>query len=297
MEYSQLGKSELRISNVGFGCMSLKGSAGDNKLLVQTAIDAGINYFDTADLYDNGANEELIGDLLKSVRSEVVIASKVGNKMRSDGSGFDWCPSKAYILSSIDESLRRLNTNYIDLYQLHGGTLEDPLDEIIEAFEILVQQGKIRYYGLSSIRPNVIREYVSKSNIVSVMTQYSLLDRRPEEFTLNFLHENKVGVLARGTVAQGLLIDKPVKTYLDYTSKEVDLASKAIAEISINRTKVQSALQFTLHGPAVTSAIMGFRTVGQLNDSIGSNLNNSLSKTEIQILESAIKPQVYKEHR
>ncbi len=94
-------------------------------------------------------------------------------------------------------SLKRLNTDRIDVYQLHGGTIEDPIEETISAFEQLVQQGKIRYYGISSIRPNVIREYVLRSNIVSVMMQYSLLDRRPEEECLPLLAQKDIGVLAR----------------------------------------------------------------------------------------------------
>lgn len=91
-------------------------------------------------------------------------------------------PSKAYIKEAVKKSLTRLKTDYIDLYQLHGGTIEDNIDETIEAFEELKQEGVIRYYGISSIRPNVIKEYVKKSNIVSIMMQFSLFDRRPEEW-------------------------------------------------------------------------------------------------------------------
>ena len=98
--------------------------------------------------------------------------------MAPDGTG---TLQKNIFSSAVDQSLKRLQTDYIDLYQLHGGTIEDPIDEMIEAFETLKAAGKIRYYGISSIRPNVIREYVKRSSIVSVMMQYSLLDRRPEE--------------------------------------------------------------------------------------------------------------------
>ena len=142
-----------------------------------------------ADLYDKGENEKLIGAALKEKRKDVIIATKVGNQWRADGSGWDWNPRKEYILSCVEGSLQRLNIDYIDLYQLHGGTIQDPIDETIEAFELLVQQGKIRYYGISSIRPNVIREYVKRSNIVSVMMQYSLLDRRSEETCLPLLQQ------------------------------------------------------------------------------------------------------------
>src|SRR5690606_8442573 len=170
---NQLGKSDLYVSPVGFGCMSLSENHSANKELLLKAVDGGINFFDTADLYQKGLNELLVGDALRPVRKKVIIATKVGNQWRPDGSGWDWNPSKEYILKSVELSLRRLKTDYIDLYQLHGGTIEDPIDETISAFELLKQQGKIRWYGISSIRPNVIREYVKRSGIVSVMMQYS----------------------------------------------------------------------------------------------------------------------------
>src|SRR4030095_2949702 len=147
--------------------------------------------------YNHGLNEVAVGKALASRRRDVIIATKVVNQWRKDGSGWDWNPRKDYILSCADNSLKRLQTDYIDLFQLHGGTIEDNIDETIDAFESLVKAGKIRYYGISSIRPNVIREYVKRSNIVSVMMQYSLLDRRPEEECLQLLHDNHIGVLAR----------------------------------------------------------------------------------------------------
>jgi len=213
MEYKPLGKSDLQVSRVSFGCMSL----GENKLknndLLHTALNQGLNLFDTADLYGNGENEKTVGQAFKGIRNQVIISTKVGNEWRPDNSGWDWNPTKEYILQAVDKSLQRLQTDYIDLYQLHGGTLHDPIDNTIEAFERLQELGKIRYYGISSIRPNVIREYVNRSRIVSVMMQYSLLDRRSEETALNLLGENNIGVLARGSLAQGLLAGKPAKDY------------------------------------------------------------------------------------
>jgi aryl-alcohol dehydrogenase-like predicted oxidoreductase len=232
MNYKQLGKSDLQISEVGFGCMSLKGNKQENEKIIHHAIEVGVNFFDTADLYDKGINEESLGDALKNKRDKVIIATKVGNQWRADGSGWDWNPGKNYILSSVEQSLKRLQTDVIDLYQLHGGTIDDPLNETIEAFEFLKQQGKIRHYGISSIRPNVIRAYVERSNIVSVMMQYSLLDRRPEEVCFPLLKENNIGVLARGTVAQGLLINKPSKPYLNYTEDEIRKAERIVASLS-----------------------------------------------------------------
>src|SRR5882724_1023228 len=156
MRYRTLGGSQLNVSEIGFGCMSLGEDGRSNTALLHRALEKGINFFDTADLYQQGRNETFVGKALHNKRSEVIIATKVGNQWRPDGSGWDWNPRKVYILEAVNQSLSRLQTDYIDLYQLHGGTIDDPIDETIEAFEQLQQQGKIRYYGISSIRPNVI---------------------------------------------------------------------------------------------------------------------------------------------
>ncbi|MBW7462026.1 aldo/keto reductase, partial [Paenibacillus sepulcri] len=130
--------------------------------------------------------------------ADVIVATKVGNRREPGKEGWSWDPSKAYIQAAVKESLRRLGTDYIDLYQLHGGTIGDPIGETIEAFEELKRDGLIRHYGISSIRPNVIREYVRRSGIVSVMNQYSMLDRRAEEEVLPLLAEHEIGLIARG---------------------------------------------------------------------------------------------------
>jgi aryl-alcohol dehydrogenase-like predicted oxidoreductase len=298
MQYQILGKSTLNISKIGFGCMSLQPDQKDFENIIDAAIDMGINYFDTADLYNKGLNETLLGKAFKGKRDKVIIATKAGNQWRADGSGWDWNPRKDYILKCADESLRRLQIDYIDLYQSHGGTVEDNIDETIEAFEILLRQGKIRYYGLSSIRPNVIREYVKKSNIVSVMTQYSLLDRRPEESTLQLLHENNIGVVARGSVASGLLIDKPAKPYLNYNENQIADASKAMKSLSSDkRSAAQTAIQYVLKNPAITSAIVGIRTKEQLEEAVGAINSRALDNEEIKILRDAVPVNFYEQHR
>lgn len=278
--------------------MSLKPDQKDFNSIVDAAIDLGINYFDTADLYDKGLNETLLGKAFKGKRDKVIIATKAGNQWRADGSGWDWNPRKEYILKCADESLKRLQIDYIDLYQSHGGTMEDNIDETIEAYEILLKQGKIRYYGLSSIRPNVIREFIKKSNIVSMMAQYSLLDRRPEESTLKLLHENNIGVLARGSVANGLLVNKPAKPYLNYNEKQITDAANAVKSISSNkRNAAQTAIQYALKNPAITSAIVGIRTMEQLKEAVETINTPALTEEEIKILREAVPVNFYQQHR
>lgn len=298
MKYQILGHSTMNISKIGFGCMSLKPDQNDFNHIIDAAIDLGINYFDTADLYDKGMNETLLGKAIKGKRDKIFIASKAGNQWRADGSGWDWNPRKEYILKCADESLKRLQTDYIDLFQSHGGTMEDNIDETIEAYEILLKQGKIRYYGLSSIRPNVIREFTRRSNIVSVMTQYSLLDRRPEETTLQLLYENNIGVLVRGSVASGLLIDKPSRAYLNYNESQVHDAKKAVNSVSSEtRNAAQTAIRYVLQNPAVTSAIVGIRTIEQLKEAVETINTPQLTDTEMKILRESVPINFYEQHR
>jgi aryl-alcohol dehydrogenase-like predicted oxidoreductase len=278
--------------------MSLGKGEADNTRLIHRALELGINFFDTADLYDKGLNEQTVGKILRSKREQVVLATKAGNRWRSDGSGWDWDPRKEYIMRAVEASLTRLQTDRIDLYQLHGGTIEDPIEETIGAFELLQQQGKIRYYGISSIRPNVIREYVLKSRMVSVMMQYSLLDRRAEESVLPLLREKGIGVLARGPVARGLLVDKPAAAYLNYGEEAVSRAAGAILSLSgTNRSPACTALQFVLGNPAITSAVTGLRTIGQLEDAAGAMDVPRLTPEEMQALRDVVTVNYYEQHR
>ena len=298
MIYKQLGKSPLKISRIGFGCMSLKPGQDNIQLVIDAAIDKGINYFDTADIYDKGVNEINLGKALKSKRKKILIATKVGNQWKEDGSGLNWNPTKKHILHAVEKSLYRLQTDYIDLYQLHGGTIEDNIDETIEAFELLQQQGKIRYYGISSIRPNVIREYVKRSNIVSVMMQYSLLDRRPEESCLELLRQHNIGVLARGSVAGGLLAGKAAKQYLNYDETTVTIAAKAIESVTSSESIAAStAIRFVLHHPAIIAAVVGIRTFDQLTESIAAINDKPITEHAVQLLKNSIAVNYYEQHR
>ncbi len=293
MHYQNLGKSDLKVSQISLGCMSLGTEHASNAKIIQQAYDQGINFFDTADLYHQGQNEESLGKALKPIRQKTIIATKVGNQIRKDGTGWDWNPSKAYILESVNHSLRRLQTDYIDLYQLHGGTIDDPIEESIEAFEQLKKEGKIRYYGISSIRPNVIREYIQKSNITSVMMQYSLLDRRPEETCLDLLQEAGISIISRGALAKGLLLDKKPIEYLDYTQEEVakiQQRSQALGK------PLAQAITFVLQQPAITSAVIGIRTMAQLKDVLNAAYDE-IKEEALTQLRKVLKPKQYDEHR
>ncbi|HMH34236.1 MAG TPA: aldo/keto reductase [Puia sp.] len=298
MQYRSLGRSPFKLSEIGFGCMSLSPDESESTRLIHRAMDLGINFFDTADLYQAGNNERMLGNALKEKRKDIILATKVGNQWRNDGSGWDWNPRKEYILSAVDKSLDRLQTDYIDLYQLHGGMLDDPVDETIGAFEMLIHQGKILRYGISSIRPNMIREFVDRSHLVSVMMQYSLLDRRPEESCLPLLQSKGISVLARGSLAKGLLAGKPADPFLNYSKEEVKKIADAIQAFSgTRRSDAQTALRWVLQQSSVTSCVVGIRTMQQLEDVAAATDAPPLSAAELKTLSGILPVNMYKEHR
>lgn len=298
MEYRNLGNSHIKVSAIGFGCMSLGTDAQNATHLLQKAYDKGITIFDTADLYDHGQNEVIVGKALQHIRKNIVLCTKVGNVWNADKSGWQWNPTKAHIIKAVEQSLQRLQTDYIDLYQLHGGTINDDMDDTIAAFEQLQQQGKIRAYGISSIRPNVIRRYLDTSRISTVMMQYSLLDRRPEETCLPLLVANHKGLLVRGAIAQGLLAGKPAKPYLSYSGEKIAGFIEALKKIDANgKTSMQLAVQYVLQYPATGSVIAGIRNVEQLEQFTAITELPPLSETEYQQLQQLIEPLIYQEHR
>ncbi|WP_077213879.1 aldo/keto reductase [Bacillus dakarensis] len=307
MKKRKLGQSDLFVSELGLGCMSLGTDGVQAQQIIEAALEEGINYFDTADLYDFGINEKIVGSSLKNVRDKVVIATKVGNRPNQEKNGWSWDPSKQYIKEAVKQSLKRLGTDYIDLYQLHGGTIEDPISETIEAFEELREEGFIRYYGISSIRPNVIREYVEKANIVSVMMQYSILDRRPEEEMLPLLSENGISVVSRGPLAKGLLSEKMLTKasksvmesgYSDYSYDELSELIPALKEkIAKDRSLTEISLQYILSGPAVSSVIAGASSVKQVKENAQAVKTNPLTKEELDFIRTVSKANRYASHR
>lgn len=301
MLFNRLGSSELLVSEIGLGCMSLGTEEGKAVKLIHEALDRGVNFLDTADLYDEGRNEELVGKAVRGRRSDVIIATKVGNRRVPGQEGWVWDPSKAYIKSAVKDSLRRLGTDYIDLYQLHGGTIDDPIDETIEAFEELKQEGLIRYYGISSIRPNVIREYAKRSNIVSVMSQYSILDRRPEEGVLDLLKEQGISLIARGPVARGILSEsgeaKAEKGYLDYSKDELLSLLKQLEEHADGMDVSHLAIRYALSHAAVACTIPGASSLDQLLHNLAAGETEPLSPQVVQRVQAISRANRYEQHR
>jgi aryl-alcohol dehydrogenase-like predicted oxidoreductase len=307
MKHHQLGQSPLFVSEVGLGCMTLGTDSEAAERLVHKAIDLGANFFDTADLYNQGRNEEIVGAALKGKRHSVILASKVGNRFTSGVQGWTWDPSPTHIRASIEQTLRRLQTDYLDLYQIHGGTMEDPIDDIIDTMNDLQAQGLIRAYGISSIRPNVIRAYVEKSQIVSVMMQYSLLDRRPEEI-FPLLEQQGVSVIARGPLASGILTDhfpdeKLPEQYLSYHKSELLRIRASIKDVGQSahthslRSVTHTSLCFAMYPRVIATLIPGASKYSQLVENFTAVYSAHLSESEYAKLRAMSKAMTYTEHR
>lgn len=299
MKKRELGKSGLYVSEIGLGCMSMPNDLDEAKNIIDAAIHAGINYLDTADLYDGGRNEELVGYALKGRRDDVILATKVGNKMNPDGKSWTWDASKAHVIEAVKKSLLRLGTDYIDLYQLHGGVMEDNVEETIDAFDSLKKDGLIREYGISSIRPIVIKRFLDNSSAISVMMQYSLLDRRPEEW-FSMIQGAGASIVTRGTIAKGLLTAEGLvragqaNGFVDYEAAEL---TRTVQELSEQSDDLHAAaIAYVLHDQTVASALVGARTTKQLLDSVAA-YDKLVTGEEIAQLESIVKKHIYKEHR
>ncbi|MED3874524.1 aldo/keto reductase [Lysinibacillus capsici] len=299
MKKRQLGTSELFISEISLGGMSLSTDKTQAAAIVDMALDAGINYIDTADLYDYGANEEIIGATLGKRRHDVILATKVGNRWAEGVDGWHWDASPSYIKEAVHASLRRLGTDYIDVYQLHGGTIEDDWDEIIDTFEGLKKEGLIREYGISSIRPNVLQRFLPASSARSVMMQYSALDRRPEEW-FNFIAKQGASVVTRGTVAKGLLTNswqqrlQHVNGFNTYTAEEL---TTTLTDLALHYSNLHAlAIAFNLKEPTIASTVIGASSQQQLAQTLAS-YEKINSITDFKVANELTKNEYYQEHR
>lgn len=299
MKKREIGNSGIYVSELGLGCMSFPDNLEEVKSIVDAALHAGINFFDTADLYAAGKNESLVGEALKGRRDDIILATKVGNRMIPGEDRWVWDASKTYIMEAVKDSLRRLGTDYIDLYQLHGGTMEDDATETIEAFEALKKEGVIRQYGISSIRPNVIKRFLTNSSAVSVMMQYSLLDRRPEEW-FSMIHEAGASVITRGTLAKGLLTDEGlarVQNMDSFVAYDAEELKKTVGELHETASDMHAlALAFNLKEDAVASSLIGASSKEQLLDSIVA-YEKAFDQSELASIAQLTETHQYEQHR
>jgi aryl-alcohol dehydrogenase-like predicted oxidoreductase len=294
MQYRKVGRSDLLVSEVGLGCNNFlhRTDLEQTRALVHAAIDLGITLFDTADVYGNrGGSEDYLGQILGPRRKDVVIATKFGQAM--DDEGKLQGASRAYIVQAAEASLRRLRTDYIDLYQLHWPKPETPIEETLRALDDLVRAGKVRHIGASNFDGAQIHEahdVAAKhglSPFVSFQSEYSLLARGVEQDTLPAAETCGAGFLPYYPLASGLLSGKyrqnavpegsrlasprrPEQRFIENANWPVIAQLSAFCEAR-GRTLLELAFSWLLSRPVVASVIAGATQPEQLQKNVAAS--------------------------
>lgn len=317
MKYNQLGRSGLFVSELCLGTMTFGGDGmwtaigslrqDEATALVKQAVEAGINFIDTANVYSNGLSEKITGQALKDLgiaRDEVVVATKAMGPM---GDGVNQRGTSRYhLLGQIDASLERLGLDHVDLYQIHGWDAATPMDETLRALEDIVRSGRARYVGVSNWAAWHIAKALGRADLlgterfVSLQAYYSLAGRGIEREILPMLESEGLGLMVWSPLAGGFLSGKYTRdgaaegrrTEFDFPPVDKEAAYDAvdvmrdIAE-SHGASVPQVALAWLLGKPAVTTVIVGAKRPGQLEDNLGS-VELGLSESEIGRLDGAM---------
>ena len=316
MEYRKLGSTGLEVSRICLGCMSFgEGDRGwtlneeQSRPFIRRAIDAGINFFDTANVYSNGSSEEITGRALKDFasREEIVLATKVYSRMRPGPNGAGL--SRKAIMTEIDNSLRRLGTDYVDLYQIHRWDETTPIEETLEALHDVVKAGKARYIGASSMASWQFAQalYVSDLNgwtrFATMQNHYNLIYREEEREMLPLCEDQGIAVipwspLARGRLtrpADDLSTTRSSNDRFATTLYPQEQADKAVVERvghvakQIGVPMAQVALAWVLANEVITAPIVGVTKTHHLEDAIAA-LDVDLGAEQIVHLEEPYQP-------
>ena len=288
MAYRTLGRTGLRVSDIGFGAMTIGGEVfgatddGESLRAVNRFLDLGMNFIDTADAYGRGHSEELLAQVLKTRRKDVILATKGGNQftVRSGLRNFD----PDYLTSALEESLRRLRIDTIDLYQLHNPTAEVMRrGEIFERLERFKREGKIRFYGVSvaSTADGIVAVETGKADTIQVV--YNILHQDPEERLLPLAQKENVGIIVRVPLERGILSGRFRNTtgfaerdfrrgvFSEAELAQVNAAIDKLQFLVKGTNLAQAALRFVLSHAAVSTVIAGVRTVNQVEDNVGAS--------------------------
>jgi len=273
----------LEVSEVGVGTYSLSGVYGSKDVeefrrMIKRTFELGVNFFDTAEGY--GDAEKILGKAVKSFREEIIIATKVGVR-----GGYKPNLSRKYILKACEGSLKRLKTDYIDLYQVHFNDPTTPVEEVIETLEELVDRGKIRYYGVGHLPQEIVKEYCEVGDPFSVLAEFSAVSREAYEKLFPLYEKYDLGIIAFSTTGRGLLTGKFRRkpTFEEGDIRVIDplfqherfeyglrICGK-LAELGerYGKTSTQVAIAWVLNHPGVICALTGPSTVSHLEENVG----------------------------
>ena len=326
MEYRRLGSTGLRVSRICFGTMTY-GSKKWREWIIEEpearpffvkALECGINFFDTADMYSDGVSEEILGRALKELgvsRDRMVIATKVFNPMSDDPN--DQGLSRKHIFQSIDNSLRRLGMDYVDLYQIHRFDYETPIEETLIALNDLIKAGKVRYIGASAMFAWQFMKMLATSDrlgvarFVSMQNYYNLLYREEEREMMPLCRAEGIGLIPFSPLARGFVAgNRRSEDFGETTRAKTDAYSRGqyyrprdfaivdkIAQLAKNRgvNNAQIALAWVLQQPGVTSPIIGASKISHLDDAVAA-LGIRLSEQELKTLEESYEPRAIMAH-
>ncbi len=319
MEYTRLGRTGLKVSKLCLGCMTYgepqRGThewtlpEDASRPLIRQAIEAGINFFDTANIYSDGTSEEILGRAIRDFarREEVVIATKLNSAMRKDPNAQGL--SRKAVMNEIDHSLRRLGTDYVDLYQIHRFDYTTPIEETLEALHDVVKAGKARYIGASSMYAYQFAKALHLADrhgwtrFVSMQNHYNLMYREEEREMLRLCAEEGIGVIPWSPLARGRLTrDFDEKTFRTETDKYGQHLHKslgdadrhvvdAVAAVASARgvPRAQVALAWVARKAPVTAPIIGASKASHLDDAVAA-LSLQLTAAEIAALEAPYLP-------
>ncbi len=324
MDYVNLGNTGLKVSRICLGTMSYGSKAwrewvleeAESRPFFERALEGGINFFDTADMYSLGVSEEITGKLLKELvrRDEVVIATKVYQPMGDAPNRRGL--SRKHIMDAVDDSLRRLQTDYIDLYQIHRWDFDTPIEETIDALSELVRSGKVRYIGASSMRAYQLAQAVYKADLrgavrfVSMQNHYNLIYREEEREMMPLCQEEGLGVIPWSPLARGYLTRPPGSRDTTARGQVEDIARRLythtgddeiirrVAELAgrYEVSQAQIALAWMLHKPFVTAPIVGATKMPHLDAAIAA-LEVKLTPEDMTYLEEPYVPRAIAGHR
>ena len=318
MQYVNLGKTGLKVSRLCLGMMTYGSKSWrdwileekDARPFVERALEAGINFFDTADVYSLGESERVTGNLLKDVKREnIVVATKVYQQMSDDAN--DRGLSRKHIMDSIDKSLKRLQMDYVDLYQIHRWDYDTPIEETMEALNDVVRAGKARYIGASSMfawqfmKALHISEMNGWAKFVSMQNHYNLVYREEEREMIPLCKDQGIGLIPWSPMARGFFAgdrkrggggesvranSDPFANYLYFRDEDFTVAERAkeIARAH-NATASQVALAWVLSKPNIAAPIIGSSKIKHLDQAIAA-MEIKLSDEEIKQLEEPYRP-------
>jgi aryl-alcohol dehydrogenase-like predicted oxidoreductase len=312
LEKRILGKSGIAITKIGVGLWAIGGDAWgptedrESLNVIDAALDAGVTFFDTADVYGAGHSEELLGQAMKGRRDRFIVATKIGWQNFDGENRRTAYDTVEMLIAGVEGNLRRLQTDYVDVIQSHINFRDPTMEIFLEGFQRLQQDGKVRAYGVSTSDFEYLKSFNADGGCATLQIDYSILNRTPEADIFPYCIENSIGVIVRGPLAMGILTGKfgPDTQFVETDfrhrwqeepeEREVYLEDLAKAEklrpLAKDRTMAQLALQFVLAHPAVTAAIPGAKTVRQLQDNVRTAALPSLTPEELTQIDAITPP-------